>query len=148
MGLEKHFNSYRIVEKDEEVKVYKGEVIVSLAQLETLLDIQQRERERRFDCFDEGCGECEVCRYLNFREWAEGCAPAGSTIERNERIETYLKDKEQARKEERERMREKVFKLRTKEESISEFLERGGVDWVSHRARLDTLEEILSQLKD
>jgi hypothetical protein len=46
-----------------------------------------------FDCFDEACEECTVCKYLNFREWAEGCAPSGSTIERNPLIEDYLKRK-------------------------------------------------------
>jgi hypothetical protein len=38
-------------------------------------------------CGDYGCGECQVCRYVNFREWAEGCAPAGSTIYRDRTLE-------------------------------------------------------------
>lgn len=45
---------------------------------------------RKMDCKDYGCGECQVCRYLNFREWATSCAPPGSTIERNEKVEAYL----------------------------------------------------------
>lgn len=42
---------------------------------------------------DGGCEECDVCRYLNFLEWAESVAPAGSTIERNEEIERYLRER-------------------------------------------------------
>lgn len=38
----------------------------------------------------DGCGECDVCRYLDFLEWAGQVAPAGSTIERNPEIEKYL----------------------------------------------------------
>jgi len=49
----------------------------------------------RFDCFDEGCTECEVCKYFDFTDWAKAVGkPEGSTIERNIRIETYLRDKE------------------------------------------------------
>lgn len=49
----------------------------------------------KFDCgwripSDRGCDECRVCRYLNFREWAEGVAPTGSSIETNVTIERYL----------------------------------------------------------
>lgn len=40
---------------------------------------------------DVGCEECDVCRYLNFLEWAGSVAPAGSTIERNATIESYLR---------------------------------------------------------
>jgi hypothetical protein len=43
------------------------------------------------DCGEEGCGECEVCTYLNF---LERCGQvAGSvphTIERNIAIEAHL----------------------------------------------------------
>ena len=53
------------------------------------------EPDKVFDCFDEGCEECTVCKYLNFREWAEGCAPAGSSIERNQLVDDYLKRKHQ-----------------------------------------------------
>lgn len=44
------------------------------------------------DCGEEGCGECEVCTYLNFLEWAEQVAPRDipSTIERNAAIEAHL----------------------------------------------------------
>lgn len=53
------------------------------------------EEIKEFDCFEDGCGKCEVCEYLNFRETAENCAPSGSTIERNEKIERYLKRKDE-----------------------------------------------------
>ncbi len=54
------------------------------------------EWEKEFDCFDFGCGECEVCRYLAFLEYAQSVAPSGSTIERNKKIENYLKLKDKA----------------------------------------------------
>lgn len=53
------------------------------------------EEIKEFDCFEDGCGKCEVCEYLNFREMAENCAPSGSIIERNEKIERYLKRKDE-----------------------------------------------------
>jgi hypothetical protein len=40
------------------------------------------------DCYPK---PCRVCKYLDFREWAEGCAPPGSTIERDELVETFIK---------------------------------------------------------
>lgn len=44
------------------------------------------------DCGDEGCGECDVCTYLNFLEWAGQVVPRDvpSTIERNIAIEAHL----------------------------------------------------------
>lgn len=43
------------------------------------------------DCANEGCEECDVCRYLNFLEWAGSVGkPDGSTVERNEQIEAHL----------------------------------------------------------
>jgi hypothetical protein len=44
------------------------------------------------DCGEDGCGECDVCRYLDFLEWAGQVAPRGehSVIERNATIETHL----------------------------------------------------------
>lgn len=42
------------------------------------------------DCGSDGCGECDVCNYLNFLEWAGQVAPAESTIERNAEIEKHL----------------------------------------------------------
>lgn len=43
------------------------------------------------DCGPDGCGECDVCRYLNFIEWAGNVGkPDGSTIERNAEMEAYL----------------------------------------------------------
>lgn len=44
-----------------------------------------------FDCGDEGCGECAVCRYLDHLDHAFACAPVGeSTIERDTKIEAHL----------------------------------------------------------
>lgn len=41
---------------------------------------------------DGGCEECDVCRYLDFLEWVGSVGkPDGSTIERNEKIEAYLR---------------------------------------------------------
>lgn len=48
---------------------------------------------RIFDCEDEGCGICEVCRYLDHLDRAEACASPGDTIERNTKIEQHLDDK-------------------------------------------------------
>ena len=44
------------------------------------------------DCGEDGCGECDVCRYLNFLEWCGQVAPRDvpSTIERNVMIEAHL----------------------------------------------------------
>lgn len=44
------------------------------------------------DCKDEGCEECDVCRYLNFLEWAGNTAPRDipSSIQRDANIEAYL----------------------------------------------------------
>jgi hypothetical protein len=46
------------------------------------------------DCGEEGCEECDVCRYLDFLEWA-GCVgkPDGSVIQRDDEIEAYLRRK-------------------------------------------------------
>ena len=46
--------------------------------------------EQIFDCGPEGCGECVVCKYLAYQEWAESVAIPGSPIERDEEIEAYL----------------------------------------------------------
>lgn len=44
------------------------------------------------DCGDEGCEECDVCRYLNFLEWAGSVGkPDGSTIEHNAAMDEYLR---------------------------------------------------------
>ena len=53
----------------------------------------RRNLDQRFDCFDEGCEECEVCKYRNFTDWAESVCGSDGTIERNTRIESYLKGK-------------------------------------------------------
>ena len=41
------------------------------------------------DC-GESCGNCDVCRYLAFIEYAKSCAPPGSHIERDHTMEKYL----------------------------------------------------------
>lgn len=46
---------------------------------------------RRLSCKGEGCEECQMCRYLNFLEWAgqvSGGVP--STIQRNPKLEAIL----------------------------------------------------------
>jgi hypothetical protein len=46
---------------------------------------------RRIDCGDDGCGECQMCRYLNFLEWAgqvSGGVP--SVIQRNEKLDARI----------------------------------------------------------
>lgn len=46
---------------------------------------------RRLDCKGEGCEECQVCRYLNFLEWAgqvSGGVP--SVIQRNPKLDTII----------------------------------------------------------
>jgi hypothetical protein len=41
---------------------------------------------------DGGCEECDVCRYLNFLEWAGAVGkPDSSTIQRNDAIEAHLR---------------------------------------------------------
>ncbi len=44
------------------------------------------------DCGQEGCGECDVCTYLDFLEWCGQVRPSNfpSTIERNAAIEAHL----------------------------------------------------------
>ena len=41
------------------------------------------------DCGQDGCGECDVCRYLDFLEWC-GQVASGGTIQRNPEIEKHL----------------------------------------------------------
>ena len=47
--------------------------------------------KKSFYCGGEDCRKCRVCKYLNFREWAESVAPSGSTIERDETVEKFIK---------------------------------------------------------
>ena len=44
------------------------------------------------DCKDDGCGKCQVCKYLDFIEMAEntGGNREGNTIQRNPEIEKHL----------------------------------------------------------
>lgn len=79
--------------------------------------------ERRFDCFDEDCGKCSICEYLAFIEYAEGCAPGGSTIERNPVIENYLKEKPLYLEQEKQRAVEEIVKK--VEDIIAEFGDQG-----------------------
>lgn len=46
---------------------------------------------RRIDCNGEGCEECQMCRYLNFLEWA-GQVAGGvpSTIQRNPKLDARI----------------------------------------------------------
>lgn len=41
------------------------------------------------DCGAEGCDDCDVCRYLNFLEWA-GQVSSGGTIQRNPEMEKHM----------------------------------------------------------
>jgi hypothetical protein len=46
---------------------------------------------RRIDCHGEGCEECQMCRYLNFLEWAgqvSGGVP--SIIQRNAKLDARI----------------------------------------------------------
>lgn len=46
---------------------------------------------RRIDCNGDGCGECQMCRYLDFLEWAgqvSGGVP--SVIQRNAKLDAIL----------------------------------------------------------
>jgi hypothetical protein len=42
------------------------------------------------DCGEEGCGECDVCKYLAFLEWAESVATDDMTIQRDADMEAYI----------------------------------------------------------
>lgn len=44
------------------------------------------------DCGQEGCGECDVCTYLNFLDWVGQVAPRDfpSTVDRDANIEAHL----------------------------------------------------------
>lgn len=45
------------------------------------------------DCGDDGCGECDVCRYLHFLEWASSASGGvASYIQRHTRIERHIKE--------------------------------------------------------
>lgn len=56
-----------------------------------VLDSNKKENWKVFDCFNEGCGECEICEYLDFLDKASSTAPDGSTIEYNEKLDDYIK---------------------------------------------------------
>ena len=46
------------------------------------------------DCGGDGCGDCDVCRYLNHLEFAAACAPPGeSSVEHDDAIERHLDEK-------------------------------------------------------
>lgn len=44
------------------------------------------------DCGEDGCGECDVCQYLHWLEWAGSVAPRDfpSTVKRDAEIEAHL----------------------------------------------------------
>ncbi len=49
---------------------------------------------RRIDCGDDGCGECQMCRYLDFLEYVRNVG--GSVphhVERNPRLDAILEKK-------------------------------------------------------
>lgn len=49
--------------------------------------------KQKYDCEQEGCGECKVCKYLEHLEFASSVAPQGSTIERDVELDKYIKKK-------------------------------------------------------
>jgi len=50
----------------------------------------QRMVRRISDCGQDGCGKCDVCRYLAFIEEAQSVAPEGSIIQRDSELEKYI----------------------------------------------------------
>jgi hypothetical protein len=59
----------------------------------------EKRKSRRFVCdktaTDLACeDECQVCRYLNFLQWAGAVGkPDGSVIQRDEKIDAWLREK-------------------------------------------------------
>ena len=50
--------------------------------------------KKKYDCGNEGCGECEICEYLDFLEYTEAVGkPSGTIIERHEKNDKYLYEK-------------------------------------------------------
>ena len=47
------------------------------------------------DCGEYGCGECRVCKYLDFIDHAEACGgnAEGNSIQRDQAVEKYLDEK-------------------------------------------------------
>jgi len=45
------------------------------------------------DCGQDGCGACDVCRYLAFLDEAQSAAPEESVIERNAELERYIAER-------------------------------------------------------
>lgn len=43
------------------------------------------------DCVQDGCGQCDVCKYLAFLEWAEAAAPPEAFIQRDAAMDNYLR---------------------------------------------------------
>jgi len=77
----------------------------------------RRHLDQRFDCFAEGCEECEVCKYRNFTDWAESVCGSSGTIERNTRMESYLKDKDDSIQQAEQRMMQENKALTAKLEA-------------------------------
>lgn len=78
----------------------------------------------KFDCEQDGCGECVVCKYLDFLDRAQAVAPMNSTIERNPLIEKYLKIKDEKIKFWFE-MAERISKHRS-DDPMEDMVERAG----------------------
>jgi hypothetical protein len=46
---------------------------------------------RKIDCKGAGCEECQMCRYLNFLEWASQVSSGvPSTIQRNAKLDALI----------------------------------------------------------
>lgn len=50
-------------------------------------------KEVKYDCIEEGCGECKVCKYLDFLDFASSVATEGSIIQRDIELDKYIKEK-------------------------------------------------------
>lgn len=92
-------------------KTFGGQYEITIELIENLIDKiikEERKKEQNriqkitkeienktFDCFGDNCGECEVCEYKEFKEMSRVVGlPQGAEIDRNKKIEEYLKFKE------------------------------------------------------
>ena len=56
--------------------------------------IHGRVRRRITDCETDGCGECDVCKRLNFLEWGGQVASrVPHSIEQDKELDAYIKEK-------------------------------------------------------
>lgn len=52
---------------------------------------------RRIDCGEDGCGECQMCRYLDYLEWAwQASGGVPYVAERNPKLDARLAKKDSA----------------------------------------------------